>query len=285
MAASTKPKYLYPILGIALVLYVLGIFLLITLHTQSLVASLKEKVDVWLEMHINATPQEAAELIARVTADARVVPGSVHWMSKEEAAAQIKTELGDENMLEDLPSMMRDVVQFHVLSQSMNTADMTALQEEMKADSLVSEVFFESAQADQITQNLSKLGKVALALALLLIVISMILLHNTVRLALYSNRLLVKNMQLVGATNGFIKAPYLWRAALNGLWASLIAILLLIGSMYFLSQYTKGLGDMEADWTVFATFALLVAIGLMMSLFSTWFTLNKYLNTRVEDLY
>jgi cell division transport system permease protein len=285
MSSASKPGYLYPIVGIALVLFVLGVFLLITVHTQAFVHSLKENVDVWVEMHPDATPDQAAQLIAQVSSNAAIVPGSVKWMSREEAAAQIRLELGDENMLEDLPSMMRDVVQFNVKADQLTTEGMTALKEEMKADSLVSEIFFETTNAENITSNMTKMSQIALALALILVIISVVLIHNTVRLALYTNRLLVKNMQLVGATNGFIRSPYLWRAAVNGLWSGLIAIGLLIGCLYLVQQYAKGIEEIEANWSIFATFATLLVTGVTISLVSTWFTLNKYLNARVEDLY
>jgi cell division transport system permease protein len=285
MSKTSKPGYLYPIVGTALVLFVLGVFLLITLHTRAFVNTLKENVDVWVEMHPDATPDQAAQLIARVSANTSVVPGSVKWMSREEAASQIKQELGDENMLEDLPSMMRDVVQFHVRANQLTDQGMTTLKEEMKSDSLVSEIFFETANAENITSNMARISQIAIALALILVIISIVLIHNTVRLALYTNRLLVKNMQLVGATNAFIRSPYLWRAAVNGLWSALIAIGLLIACLYFIQQYAKGIEEIQANWSILATFATLLVTGLVISVLSTWFTLQKYLNTRVEELY
>jgi cell division transport system permease protein len=285
MSTAAKPGYLYPIVGTALVLFVLGIFLLLTLHTRTFVRTIKENVDVWVEMHQGATPDDAAILITRISASPHVVPASVRWMSHEDAAALIKKELGDENLLEDLPNVMRDVVQFNIKADKLNAEDMLAFQEEMKSDSLVSELFFETTNADQITSNLDKMSRIALILALLLVAVSVVLIHNTVRLALFTNRLLVKNMQIVGATHGFVRAPYLWRAVYNGLWSALIAIGLLIGSFFLLNRYMKGTEEIGANWSVFATFALLLVLGVVISFFSTWFTLNKYLNARVEDLY
>jgi cell division transport system permease protein len=285
MAKGSKPSYLYPIVGIALVLFVLGIFLLITLHVQSFVRTLKENVDVWVEMHQGASPQDAARLIKRIQLNEHVVTESVKWISHEEAAALIKQELGDENLLEDLPNMMRDVVQFHVRADRLNAEDLQALQEEIRTDSLVSELFFETANADEISSNMESVSRIALALALLLIIISVVLIHNTVRLALYTNRLLIKNMEIVGATHQFIRAPYLWRSVYNGLWSALIAILLLIGCLYLLNKYLKGFEEIEANWSIFVTFAVLLGLGVCISVLSTRFTLNKYLKARVEDLY
>jgi cell division transport system permease protein len=214
-----------------------------------------------------------------------VVHESVKWISHEEAAALIKQELGDENLLEDLPNMMRDVVQFHVRADKLNAEDLLALQEEIRTDSLVSELFFETANADEISANMESVSRIALALALLLIIISVVLIHNTVRLALYTNRLLIKNMEIVGATHRFIRAPYLWRSVYNGLWSALIAIVLLIGCLYLLNKYLKGFEEIEANWSIFVTFAVLFGLGVCISVFSTRFTLNKYLKARVEDLY
>jgi cell division transport system permease protein len=197
----------------------------------------------------------------------------------------IKQELGDENLLEDLPNMMRDVVQFHVRADKLNAEDLVLFQEEMRSDSLVSEMFFETANADQISQNMESVSRIALALALLLVAISVVLIHNTVRLALYTNRLLIKNMEIVGATHSFIRAPYLWRSVYNGLWSALIAIVLLIGCLYLLNKYFNGFEQIEANWSIFATFAVLLVLGVFISALSTWFTLNKYLKARVEDLY
>jgi cell division transport system permease protein len=284
-ANKSKPKYLFPILSIALVLFVLGIFLLITLQAKEFVQKLKESVDVWIEMHDGASPDEAAQLIEKINTHPNIVPESVTWISKEQAAAMIKKELGDESLLEDLPNMMRDVVRFHIRADRLNIDDMAHFREEMKSDTLVSELFFETANAENITSNMEKLSLIALILGIILIFVSSILIHNTVRLSLFSNRLLVKNMQLVGATHAYIRKPYAVRATMNGLWAALIAICLLLACMYALKHFMQGMIEIDANWSNLVTFALLVLIGVLISLLSTWYTLNKYLNARIEDLY
>ncbi|MBK9339018.1 MAG: hypothetical protein IPM98_21760 [Lewinellaceae bacterium] len=112
--SRTKPTYLYAIASVAMVLFLVGIFALMVLHGQRLVSLFKEKVDVWLEFKPDTPQEDIARIIQEVRRQPFVKPETVTYITREQAAASMREDLGDESLLADIPNLMRDVVRFNV---------------------------------------------------------------------------------------------------------------------------------------------------------------------------
>jgi cell division transport system permease protein len=283
--ARTRPNYLYAITSVALVLFILGFFGLIALHARSLVQIFKERVDIWLELQPDIPQEEVARIVGEIRRQPFVKPESVRFISREQAAATMRRELGDESLLEDLPGMMRDVVQFNVRAAYFQKDSLAGWRAELRQDPAVADLYYEAANIGNIGANIEKIGWISLGLGFLLIFAAITLIHNTIRLALYANRFIIKNQELVGATWGFITRPYLRRSLLNGVLSAVLAIAALIALLWWARQAVPELKDLEDLNGMLMIFTGLAVLGVLISGLSTWFVVHKFLKLRIDDLY
>jgi len=281
----TRPNFLYAIVSVALVLFVLGFFGLMALHGQQLVTLFKEKIDLWLELKPNATEADVARIIAEVRQQPFVKKESISFITREQAAATMREDLGDDSLLDEMPDMLRDVVRFNVKAAFLDDQRLADWRQALQQDTLISDLYFEAAKTNNVGQNIRSLGIITLTLGIFLIFAAIALIHNTIRLALYSNRFVVKNQELVGASWAFISRPYIRTGVMNGIWSALLAIVALSVVLWWLQNLLpdlKALQDMNAVVLVFAGLALL---GVLISGLSTWWVVHKFLKMRLDDLY
>jgi cell division transport system permease protein len=281
----TKPTYFYAIISVALVLFILGFFALTALHGRKLVTLFKEKVDIWLELKPGVSEADVTRIIGQVREHPFVKPETITFITREQAAAAMKEELGDKSLLEDNPDILRDVVRFNVKADFLDNDELATWREELKQDSLIADLYFEAANTGNVGTNIQNLGLIALVLGFLLIFAAVTLIHNTIRLALYSNRFLIKNQELVGASWDFISRPYIRRGIQNGLVSAALAIAALIAALWWLYQMVPELGQLQDLNSVLMVFVGLVLLGMVISGLSTYFVVNKFLRMRVDDLY
>jgi len=283
--SRSKPTFMYAIASMAMVLFLVGLFALLVLHGSNLVALFKEKVDVWLEFKPDTPQEDIARIIQDVRSQSFVKPESVTFVTREQAAASMREELGEESLLADIPNLMRDIVRFNVKADFFQQDSLRRWRDVLKQDTLVAELYVEAANTGNIGRNIENIGWLTLALSILLIFAAVTLIHNTIRLALYANRFVIKNQELVGASWGFISRPYIRRGILNGLWSALLAIGVLIVLLNWSHSRIPELEELEDLNGVLAVFLGLIGLGVLLSGLSTWFVVNKFLRMRVDDLY
>jgi cell division transport system permease protein len=281
----TRPNYLSAIASVALVLFVLGFFALMALHGQKLVTMFKEKVDIWLELKPGLADADVARLVTMVRQQPFVKKESVTFITREQATATMRKDLGDESMLEDMPDLMRDVVRFNVKAEYLDDQRLADWRETLRQDTLVSDLYFEAANTSNVGSNIRSLGIITFALGLFLIFAAIALIHNTIRLALYSNRFTIKNQELVGASWEFISRPYIRRGIVNGLWSAAIAIATLTATLWWLRQVMPDLAQLQDMNAVLLVFSGLALLGVLISGLSTWWVVNKFLRMKLDDLY
>ncbi|MBK7935689.1 MAG: hypothetical protein IPJ82_00705 [Lewinellaceae bacterium] len=283
--SRTRPTYLSAIISVALVLFIVGFFALTALHGRKLVTLFKEKVDIWLELKPGTPSEEVPRIIADIRRQPYVKTETVTFITREQAAATMKEDLGDKSLLEDNPDLLRDVIRFNVKADFLREDSLSRWREELRQDTLIADLYFEAANTSNIGDNIQSLGMIALGLGLLLIFAAVTLIHNTIRLALFSNRFLIKNQELVGASWDFISRPYIRRGIINGLISAGLAIAALLLALWWIYQLRpdlKNLQDLNASLAVFVS---LVVFGVLISGLSTYFVVNRFLRMRVDDLY
>ena len=281
----TKPNYFYAIASVALVLFVLGFFALMALHGRKLVTLFKEKVDIWLELKPGLAQQDVARIVNDVRLQPFVKTETIKFITKEQAAATMRKDLGDESMLADMPDLLRDVIRFNVKAEFLDDQKLKDWRETLRQDTLVSDLFFEAANTGNVSQNFRNMGLVTLILGLLLIFAAITLIHNTIRLALFSNRMLIKSQELVGASWDFISRPYIRRGIINGLWSAVLAIGALLLLLWWMRTLIPELEQLEDPNAMFFVMLGLMLVGVLISGLSTWFVVNKFLRMRIDDLY
>jgi len=283
--SRSKPTYFYAIVSVAMVLFILGFFAIMATHARQLATMFKEKVDIWLELQANTPQEEIARMVQDIRRQPFVKQESVTFITREQAQSTMKKDLGDESLLEDVPNLLRDVIRFNVRAEFLQNDSLLNWRETLRRDTFISDLYFEAANTGNVGKNIQNLGWIILGLGILLIFAAVTLIHNTIRLALFSNRFLIKNQELVGASWAFISRPYLVRGIMNGLWSALLAIAALLGTQWGASRLMPDLQQLEDLNSILAIFVLLILLGILISGLSTYFVVQKFLRMRVDDLY
>lgn len=271
------------IISIAMVLLMTGLLLSLLLHTQKISNYLKENitVKVFFVRDLGADTVLAAKKEIESYPEVK----EVNLVDKTQAAKDFEQELGQDFISIIGYNPLPDALEISVKSEFADNAKITALKQKCANLTGVLEVKYAVNLVDQINENAKIIGLVMLSLCIIFIIISIILINNTVKLALYANRFIIRSMQLVGATNWFIIKPFLWRGIVNGFIGGLIAIGLISGILYLAYSNIKGLFEQVTIIELSVIAGIILLSGILFTLLSTWRASVKYLKMKIEDLY
>ena len=287
-ANKNNPSYIYVILSVSLVLFLLGFFGLFLLHAPKWIKVYKEQVNVMIEIKEETSTAQINELTNSLEERPYIKSESVRFVSKEVIAEEMKEELGAvENTMDEM-NPFYDMIHFNLNGDYLQSDSLKRIRESIMENDFVKDVFYQELLVDQINDNLRKIGLVALTLGFFFMIVAIVLIHNTIRLAMYSNRFVIKNMQLVGATWKFISRPFLMKGFFNGLWSGIIAIILLLVVVLMINaQFPELRLDIWLEDLVGLVLVMigLIFLGILICYTSTYFVVNKYLKMRLDDLY
>jgi len=284
-ALKTKPNYIYAIVSVALVLFLLGFFGLVLLQANSLVKLFKEQINLIVELEEGTSDDAITQLTTFLEEKSYIKPASINFISKEEGATMLREDFGEDFLKLDLPNPLYDVITFNVKAAYLRKDSLEIIRSDVMRHTYVSDMFYQESLVDDIIQNIEKIGYIALAVGLFLIIIAVALIHNTIRLALYANRFLIKNMELVGASWEFISRPYLLRSIKHGVLSAVLAIGVLVGLLWWANYEFQELRTLDNSTSIIILFIGLAMAGVLISTLSTYYVVNRYLKMRVDDLY
>ena len=284
--SGNKPNYFYTVVSVTLVLFLLGLFGLLAVQGKQYIKTLKENIEIIAELKPD-TPAAAVDSLKAFLDEAGFYkPGSATFISKEEGLAMMRAEFGPEFLQLDMANPLYDVVTFNVLADWMEGGKVQLIRQELKQFFFINDVYFQESVADTIARNLRNVSLAVLAAGILLVFVATALILNTIRLALYANRFLIKNMELVGASWSFISRPYLLRSLWHGLLSALLAITALAALLYAAVRFSD---QPEQEWLdlrgTLQVFAALVLMGILLNIAGTYYVVRKYLSMRLDDLY
>ena len=210
---------------------------------------------------------------------------NLKFVSDEEAAATFIESTGEDftKFLEDNP--LRDSFVLTIAEEFQTSEQLEAIVTEIEAVPGVFEVSYMTDLVDSINKNLLKVSLVLGGFILILIITVVMLINNTIRLALFSQRFLIRSMQLVGATRGFIRKPFLSRAFLFGMMAGGFASLILFALVKYTQANIEGFAMLQNQQLLVILFGILITVGGILSVLSTLRAVNKYLNMSLDELY
>ena len=159
------------------------------------------------------------------------------------------------------------------------------MRSEISASPLVDEVVYQKSLVETLNANLSRISIVIGVFILLLLFVSFVLINNTIRLNVYARRFTIHTMKLVGATRSFIRAPFMLQSAFQGIFSAMIAILGIIGLLFFVRSEVSQLFEIFDIGLLLAVMAIVFAAGLVICMVSTWFVVNKLISLDRDDLY
>jgi cell division transport system permease protein len=284
-AGRHRPNYVYAILSVTAVLFFLGVMGLFLLQAQRLNTVLKEQVDIIVELHPGVADSLVQQSRQRIARSGFTVPESTTFISREEALATMAEDLGEELLSLDLPNPLSDVITFNVKATYLQADSLERIRELVQRSPAVADVYYQENITSQLAANTQRMGWVLLLIGLLFLALALTVIHNTIRLALYGKRMLIKTQELVGASWEFISRPFLWQAFWIGLFSGLLAVGLLVGLQSWLQYYLPELKALHHPVAFVTLFAGLLLLGILISLLSTYVVVRKYLRLRVEELY
>ncbi len=283
---NTKPNYLYSILGVMLVLVMLGVFGILMIQANEMVKYMKEKVEIVIELKDGASEDEKDRFLNRMKSRAFVKQGSIRFIDKEDGAEILKEEFGEEFMSLDMPNPLFDVITFNINSDYLKRHSIESLTKPLKEEQpIIRDLYYQENIATMISQNLKGIGYVVLLIGLFLLMVAIFLIHNTIRLALYANRFLIKNMELVGASWEFISQPYIKKSAFHGFISGILAIVVLGIIWYLIESDLPELREVTNYQLMGLLSLILIFLGIGISAGSTFYVVNKYLRMRVDEMY
>jgi cell division transport system permease protein len=280
------------IVTVALMLTLLGLVITIVLGVDGLKTKVKEQIQI--DLFFDATLN--ADDIKQVAEDVRAIEGvnRAEFVSPERAWEEfqkISMDSKDSSSRVDL-SLIDDVIPIPPSVNLSPTEEFASLErlEELERDlrnryPQLEEFNYSQDMLNDVNLGFDKLIYLILLIAVLLLIITFALINNTIRLALYSQRFIIKTQQLVGATSGFIRKPFLTMAIVQGFVAAIFAMALLFGILYMVNNYLIDISPLIDFVMMLKLLGAVILLGILICLFATNVALSKYLRMRLDDLY
>ncbi|MDR2810817.1 MAG: permease-like cell division protein FtsX [Tannerellaceae bacterium] len=271
------------VISIALVLFLLGLIFLMALLGNQLSDYVKENISFSVILKDDIKESDVKKIQKNL--DDLVFIKSTEYISKEQAAKELEAELGEnpETFLGFNP--LQASIDVKLYSEYANADSLQIIEKRLKTYTSVSELLYRKDMMQIVNDNIKRVGFVLLTLAFMLMIISFVLISNTIRLLIYSKRFLIHTMQLVGATADFIRKPFVNYNIVSGIFASILAILMLIGALYYLQRELAGFVQMLDTGMLLLVFVSVFILGIALSVVATVLAVNRYLHMKVDELY
>lgn len=271
------------VISIALVLFLLGLICLMGLLGNKLSVYVKENITFSIVLKDNQREADIKKMQKKL--DALPFIKSTEYISKEQAVKELEEELGEnpETFLGFNP--LKASIEVRLRSDYANPDSLPKIEHYIKQYTSVSDLLYRKDMMEMVHNNMQRIGLILLVLAAMLMAISFVLIGNTIRLLIYSKRFLIHTMKLVGATPGFIRRPFVYYNMVSGVIASLLAIGMLSGFLYYLQSELTGFIQILDMKTLLVVFVLVLILGILLSVVATIIAVNKYLRMNIDRLY
>ena len=276
-------SYLTTLISTTLVLFLLGLLGLIFLHASKVSDYVKENIG--FSIMIKDGVREAGILELKKRLDLEPYVKSSEYIPKERAADQLQEELGEDFIGFLGYNPLLHSIDLRLKASYTNVDSISRIEQKLLSRPEVKEVFYQKSLIDLINKNLNKVSFVLLVFSAIMFFIAIVLINNTIRLAIYSKRFLIRSMQLVGATENFIRMPFLEKAIANGVLSSLLAIGMLVITLYFSIEQLPELMELESPFRLAILVVMILALGIGISWGSTYMSVRKYLRIKTDLLY
>ncbi len=280
----------YPALGvvtsITLALFVLGLFGNLIIYSNQFGKIIRDNLNVKVYLKSSVSETHRNQLEKTIVGKKFVAEGenSISFISKEEAEKDLIKQIGDfKEILGENP--LKDAFIVKINSEYQDTTNLKSIKAELEKMNGVFEATYEKHLFDEVNKNFTNISIALLILAILLIAINFLLVNSTLRIALFSQRFLIRSMQLVGAKKWFIQRPFLYRAAGYGLLSGLLASLFLWSFSTYAQQRIQDLSLLHNPSQFLTLLIILGALGIIVAVVSTFFAIQKYLKMSLDELY
>ena len=244
------------------------------------------KENIGFTIMINEKASEIETLKFQKELEASKFAKSITFITKEQATQELKTDLGEDFVSFLGYSPLLSSIDVKLDANYANTDSLQKITAELVENSIVFETYYQKNLLDKLNKNTNQLSFFLLVFCILLFFIAFVLINNTIRLSVYAKRFSIRTMRLVGATDFFIQKPFLIKGLYQGIYSSIFAVFMLIGTIQLVqgdaSSRVLNINDLKIIGIVFI---LIFLAGLILSLFSTFFAVRKYIQLNENKLY
>jgi cell division transport system permease protein len=278
-----RSSYLTLVISVSLVLFLLGVLGLVLINARELSDYLRESLSFSIMLDDNAKEPDIRML--KKDLDAKPYVKLTEYVSKDAAAVKMKKDLGEDfiNFLGDNP--LPPSIDVYLYAGFTSPDSVAKIEKYVREYPFVKEVYYQESLLFLINENVRKISLFLLVISTLLFLIALTIINNTIRLSIYSRRFLIRTMQLVGATRGFIRKPFLIQSAIHGLLAALVAMSLLMGLLYLIEKEFFLMFSFESTYLLLLLGGSIIITGVLINIISTFFSVNRYLSISEDKLY
>ena len=280
---KSKSSSMSIVISMSLVLFVLGILGFLLINANRLSNHVKQNIG--FSIMIKEGVKKADIHLLQKLIDSKAYSLESVWVTKEDAAKGLQEQLGEDFIAFLGYNPLLESIDIKLKASYANPDSLLILQQQLTKNDLIHEVFYQKDLVEKINENIRKMSIFLLSFRILLFILSFTLINNTIRLTVYSKRFLIRTMKLVGATNKFIKGPFLSDSIYNGIYSSLVAICMLLTVFQLLQSDMPDFLNIQDFKSMGIIFACIFVAGILFTWLSTFFALRKYLRIKESEIY
>lgn len=276
-------SYFSVVLSVFLVLFLLGILGLFVINSKKLSDDFKEEIAMTVFFK-NEANDSIINAFKEELKTAKFVKSSV-YVTKEQAAKTHTDVIGEDFMTFLGANPLQNSFDIYLNADYIDLNNIDKIESRLRNNLMVSDVVYDKQLVNLVNENIKKVSLWILIISGFLAVVAVLLINSSMRLSIYSNRFIIKTMQMVGATKSFIRKPFIWRSIKLGLIGSILAVLALIGTLIYLNNSYPNLGILDNQLMIGLVLLGVLTAGILITWISTFFATQRFLNLRTDDLY
>ncbi|TXC85105.1 cell division protein FtsX [Luteibaculum oceani] len=280
---SARSSYISTVIGISLVLFMLGCLGFILVNAKKLSQHVKENIQV--QVFLKENTDEKDVLRVKKVIEAETFVKRSEFISQAKAAKSLEEEIGEDFVSYLGYNPLPPSIEVFLHSDYASPDSLQWIEQELKRNAFVTEVDYSPDLLETVNANINSITLVFLGFSILLLLISIALINNTIRLAIFSKRFLIKTMKLVGATPSFIRKPFVWSGIVQGLLASFIAIAIIIALLISFKEQLPEFFELQDLISFGVVFAGITVMGIIISWLSTHLAVRRYIKLKNDDVY
>jgi len=276
-------SYFSVILSVSIVLFMMGAFFIIAFNAKKISDDFKEKIPITIYLKNNAKKIETEQLIKKI--NLKDYTNSISYISKEKGAEMLINEIGEDFIEFYGTNPLLNSIDVFLKSEFVTTIVFDEITNELNNTDFIDEIIFDAPLISLINDNINKIKYWILGIALFFLSISIVVINSSIRLSIYSNRINIKTMQMVGATRRFIRKPFINTHVKLGLIGSVIAAIMLSLSLYYIQNYFEYFNFESEIPLIVSMFVAISVFSVIITYLCTYFATQKFLKIKIEQLY
>jgi len=276
-------SYFSVILSISIVLFLMGAFFMIAFNAKKISDDFKEKIPISIYLKNDAKKIETEQLIKKL--NLKDYTNSISYISKEKGAEMLINEIGEDFIEFYGTNPLLNSIDVFLKSEFVTTLVFDEITNELNNTDFIDEIIFDAPLISLINDNINKIKYWILGIALFFLSISIVVINSSIRLSIYSNRINIKTMQMVGATRRFIRKPFINTHVKLGLIGSVIAAIMLSLSLYYIQNYFEYFNFESEIPLIVSMFVAISVFSVIITYLCTYFATQKFLKIKIEQLY